>query len=148
MNTILRLPPPVYALILALTSFALDQFIPATSMILSPVMGVVMVSSGLVIIALALSEFKRNGTTHLPTGEPVQFVCSGPYQWTRNPMYLGLTTLLTGFALFFGGFPLFLAPLILFFIIDRVFIPYEEGKLASIFGYVYEDYLKAVRRWL
>lgn len=148
MNTILRLPPPVYALILAFITWFLDQLIPVTSQILSPIMGVVLASSGLVIVALALSEFKRNGTTHLPTGEPVQFVCSGPYQWTRNPMYLGLITLLTGFALFFGGLPLFLAPLILFFIINRVFIPYEEGKLSSIFGYVYEDYLKSVRRWL
>ncbi|MEY4195489.1 MAG: hypothetical protein RLZZ226_1857 [Pseudomonadota bacterium] len=148
MNHLLRCPPPVIALILAFLTFGLDQVMPLAVTLLSPILGIVMACSGLVVIALALSEFRRVNTTPLPTGEPTQLVTSGPYQWTRNPMYLGLLTLLTGFSLFFGGLSLFLAPVALFIIIDRVFIPYEEGRMAAFFGYVYGEYLGAVKRWI
>ncbi len=148
MNNLLRLPPPVIALILAVITGGLDQVLPFASVIMSPILGVVMVSSGLVLMTLALSEFRQVNTTPVPTGEPTHCVASGPYQWTRNPMYLGLVTALTGVALFFGGLPLFFAPVILFLIIDRVFIPHEEDKMSALFGYVYQQYRTTVRRWL
>lgn len=148
MHNILRLPPPIIALILALIAFGLDQVVPLAIDILSPILGAVMVSSGFVLIGLALVEFRKVGTPPMPNSEPSQFVKSGPYQWTRNPMYLGLITVLTGVALFLGGLPLFLAPVVFYLIIAKVFIPFEESKMTALFGYVYQEYTAAVKRWI
>ena len=147
MNNLLRLPPPAIALILAVAAFGLDQFLPFASALLSPILGAVMVSSGFVLIGLAYVEFQRAGTTPMPTGTPSQFVRSGPYHWTRNPMYLGLCTVLTGAALFLGGLPLFIAPVIFLIIMDKVFIPHEEARMSDLFGYVYQEYRAVVKRW-
>ena len=148
MNSLLRFPPPVIALVLALLAFALDQLIPLAAELLSPILGFVLITSGLVLAASALAELRRQGTTPMPLEEPTVLAADGPYVWTRNPMYLALVTVLTGFAFFMGGLPLFLAPIAFFLLIDRVFIPYEENKLLNLFGRPYEAYLAAVRRWL
>lgn len=147
MNHILRFPPPAIALTLAIITWGLDQVLPLATQLLSPILGIVMVSSGLVLISLAFVEFQRLRTSPMPTGTPTQFVHAGPYQWTRNPMYLGLCTILTGVALSLGGLPLFLAPVAFFIIMDKVFIPYEEARMSDVFGYVYQEYQAVVRRW-
>jgi protein-S-isoprenylcysteine O-methyltransferase Ste14 len=67
---------------------------------------------------------------------------------TRNPMYLGMTMMLAGLAVWFGTLPLYCAAAIFFVIVDRAFCPYEEAKSATEFGREYLDYVKRVRRWL
>ena len=148
MQNILKLPPPIIALILAFLTYGISQLVPFAMEIISPLLGAVLLSSGLVLTGLAMVEFNASKTTHLPTETPSQMVRSGPYQWTRNPMYLGLCTCLAGAAFFVGAIPLFLAPVVFFIIIDKVFIPYEEAKLSSLFGYVYQEYTNTVKRWL
>jgi protein-S-isoprenylcysteine O-methyltransferase Ste14 len=148
MRNLLRVPPPVIALVLAALGFALDRLVPIAAALLLPILGAVLMASGFALAASALTEFRRFRTTVKPQGEPVALVEEGPYIWTRNPMYLALMTVLAGLGFFLGGLPLFLAPVAFFLVIDRVFIPYEEQKLRDLFGRSYEDYLARVRRWL
>ena len=63
-------------------------------------------------------------------------------------MYLGVVTMLSGVAAWFGTLPFALAAVAFFLVIDRVFCPYEERKLAFGFGESYERYRRRVRRWL
>jgi protein-S-isoprenylcysteine O-methyltransferase Ste14 len=105
-------------------------------------------AAGLSLGLLALLHFRQRRTTFVPHGEPTALVMAGPYMWTRNPMYLGLFTLLLGFALYSGGLPLFLAPAAFSLILDRAHIPYEEARLSKLFGEAYNEYQKRVARWL
>ena len=70
------------------------------------------------------------------------------YNLTRNPMYLGILLMLLGTAIGSGGLFFYIATLLFFLIIDRVFCPYEEAKLAHAFSDEFRRYRNRVRRWL
>jgi protein-S-isoprenylcysteine O-methyltransferase Ste14 len=106
---------------------------------------------GLVGTALAISGvvgFSRAKTSRVPIRPATSLVTSGPYAFTRNPMYLGL-------ALATGGCGLLLMtwwPMILLIptlvIIQRFVIVPEEGYLQRRFGADYANYARRIRRWL
>jgi protein-S-isoprenylcysteine O-methyltransferase Ste14 len=62
-------------------------------------------------------------------------------------MYLGMILMLIGAAILFGTLPFYGAAIAYFAIINWVFCPYEEDKLATAFGCEYETYRSQVRRW-
>ena len=75
-------------------------------------------------------------------------VSSGVYRFTRNPMYLGLSVTLLGWAMFLSN-PLALLAVPLFVLyINRFQINPEERVLSSLFGAGYAAYKEKVRRWL
>jgi len=98
----------------------------------------------------AISQFGHAGTTvnpHLPR-ETSALVTGGAYTWTRNPMYLGLTLVLLGWATRLGTLTAFAGPVIFVPLIERVQILPEEHVLRARFGKQYEDYCAHVNRWL
>ncbi len=142
------LPPPIVALLLLGLAFLVDRWLPGLPRLRLPTAGLILMAAGFSLGILALHKFRLYRTTFVPHGEPTALVTAGPYSWTRNPMYLGLFTLLLGLALYFGHLPLFLIPAAFFFIIDRAHIPHEEAILAKLFGDKYSDYRSRVGRWL
>lgn len=102
--------------------------------------------AGLVLWAAAL--FQRAGT-NIPTYRSARRpVFDGPYRFTRNPMYLGLTAFYTGLALALANpWMLILLPPVLL-VMDQGVIAREEPYLEARFGQPYRDYLARVRRWL
>jgi len=106
----------------------------------------VAVGSGLCCYAAAL--FAARDTTKNPYGEPTAFVVASPYTFTRNPMYVGFTTVLFGFATFFGSPVMVLAPIVFAVVIDRMVIPQEERTMEQTYGQLYHDYRSRVPRWL
>lgn len=107
-----------------------------------------MIAGGVLIAAYAAALFQARNTTIIPHGEASAFVAERPYTFTRNPMYLGTTLVLFGFAVFFASIAMLLAPIAYVVVIDRMVIPLEEYKLERIFGSQYVDYQTRVRRWL
>ena len=101
------------------------------------------------ILALsAVRTFRRHHTAVNPRGEVTTIVASGPFRFTRNPMYLSLLIFYIGGILAFRLpwatvllVPVFLA---LHF---GVIIP-EETHLEAAFGEPYRLYRQRVRRWL
>ena len=77
-----------------------------------------------------------------------KLITSDPYQFTRNPMYLGLVILAVGIAIWVGTWPMFGAPIALFATANWVHIPFEEAKMRRQFGAAYDDYVARVRRWI
>jgi len=80
-------------------------------------------------------------------------VTAGPYASTRNPLYIGNTTIALGFWLAFsGGLPILESALMLAFVVLMVagvyaaIIPLEEAYLIETFGAPYRDYLARVPR--
>ena len=115
----------------------------------SPVAGAALTGSGLLIAALALSQFIRAGTQVSPTSAVNdKLVVSGVFRLTRNPMYLGLVILTLGVALWVGRPMLFAVPVLVFAIANWAHIPFEEAKMRRQFGASYDAYCTRVRRWI
>ncbi len=75
-------------------------------------------------------------------------ITDGPYLFSRNPMYLGMILIMLGLALCVGTLPFYISSIVYFAIINFLFVPYEEKKLANSFGEEYLRYMSEVRRWV
>ena len=94
------------------------------------------------------SLFKKSGTTIIPYEIPTSLVTSGPFRISRQPIYLGMTTILLGETILLGSFITFILPVIFAILMEIIFIPMEEKNLEIVFGEKYLDYKKKVRRWI
>ncbi|HWP45479.1 MAG TPA: isoprenylcysteine carboxylmethyltransferase family protein, partial [Blastocatellia bacterium] len=86
--------------------------------------------------------------TPAPYDPPRRLVVSGLYRYTRNPMYVGIVTLLIGEALAFRSISLAIYSAAVWPLFHLRVIYYEEPKLRELFGQDYLDYCKKVSRWL
>ena len=96
-----------------------------------------------------LYQFHRAHTTFNPFRPETAsaLVTSGVFAWTRNPMYLGLSLLLFGWAIKLGTLSPFAGPLLFLPLIQYVQIRPEEQALQRRFGGDYERYCQGVNRW-
>ena len=147
-----KIPPPLYMLIFAVLMWLLDKYMPVTHWA-SPswqLVGWMVVALGVLIDLFSMGLFIRAGTSPNPfqPENASKLVSTGLYRLTRNPMYLGLLVLLTGWVIHLGSLtPLALLPL--FVITLNAFqIKPEEQVLETIFGLEYTEYKKRVRRWI
>jgi protein-S-isoprenylcysteine O-methyltransferase Ste14 len=112
-------------------------------------LGLVPLACGLVLFAWCVVIFATRGRgTLAPWDAPRRFVAVGPYRRVRNPMYLGVGSVVLGEAILFGSAALgvYLAVLALAWHLFVVF--WEEPSLARTFGDEYRTYLASVPRWL
>lgn len=114
----------------------------------SPVVGTIVLCLGFAVMTWGWALFRTRKATICPTEPTTVLVFDGPYRFSRNPMYLGISLILLGIAFCVGPAPFYLVPLAFFITINATFVPYEEKKLESAFGQEYLDYKKRVRRWL
>ena len=91
---------------------------------------------------------RRFGTTANPRKPSEALATSGPFQFSRNPIYVAMTGLYVGLDVIVNSaWPLMLlVPLLLF--MDWGVIRREERYLAEKFGAIYTAYQSSVRRWL
>ena len=124
-----------------------SSFIPAGAAQESTFVGAVFFSVGAMIAGWALFIFHKAKTTTVPGKSSASMVTWGPYRFTRNPMYVGLTFAYIGEAgLTRHVWPLLMLPLVLAYVHCTV-IPLEESKLKEVFGEQYQQYCARVRRW-
>lgn len=150
-SALLTIVPPIWFLSFLFLGVALHYLVPTTRLfdLSSSWAGAVLFGAGFALTLYASSIFSKEKTEILPTSPANRvLVTSGPFRFTRNPMYLGMVVALVGTALFFGSLPLYLVPVAQFLVLNFVFIPFEEQKMARQFGAAYEDYKQKVRRWL
>lgn|SRR5215469_4862884 len=86
--------------------------------------------------------------TPAPIDAPVFLVRSGPYRWVRNPMYIGVLSVLIGEAILFHSLSLVWCVLLAGIAVHLFVVFYEEPSLRRRFGESYETYLRTVPRWL
>ena len=113
-----------------------------------PVAGAVLLALGVAIAGWSLTLFRRARTTTVPGKASASLVTSGPYRFTRNPMYVALSLAYLGeAALLKQVWPVAFLPLVLAYL-HWVVIPVEEARLREVFGEPYDQYRANVRRWL
>ena len=146
----LRYKPPRIAMTLLLLAAAAQLLRPATwvSVPASLAGGTLIATLGFGIMLRAWWLFRRYQTAICPTAETTSLLTHDVYGLTRNPMYLGIVLMLLGLAIAAGWVLFYAAALVFFFIIDYVFCPYEEARLARKFGNTFNRYRERVRRWL
>jgi len=86
--------------------------------------------------------------TPAPIDPPVELVISGPYRYSRNPMYIGVLTMLAGEALLYLDLRLLCFLLAMAVIFNIFILGYEERALGRQFGEGYARYCAAVPRWI
>jgi protein-S-isoprenylcysteine O-methyltransferase Ste14 len=86
--------------------------------------------------------------TPAPIDPPKELVVRGLYKYVRNPMYVGVLTLLIGEALFFASWQLFIYAAVIFLLFNLFVIFYEEPALRQKFGASYHRYCETVPRWI
>ena len=147
----LKLPPPIwaiaYVLIAAGTSYLAGW--PRVRGLPLVWLAVALIILGTVLSAVAVALFRQIGTDLNPTSATNRaLVTSGPFRFTRNPMYLGLVIVTFGIAFWVGAWPMFLAPIAIFATANWVHIPFEEAKMRHQFGEAFDTYVHKVRRWV
>ena len=137
-------------LVLSMGAMAVLHFgVPIAQPIVEPYRyaGAVLIGLGGVLGAWGVILFRRARTGVVPFSEATVLVRSGPYRFTRNPMYLGMAGVLAGTAIWLGSITPWLVLPAFIRIIGERFIAPEEAMLESVFGTPYVEYKSAVRRW-
>ena len=151
-HPVMNIPVPWVFILAYLIGFVVQLYLPvrirsAVSATVTREVGLTLVGIGIVIAFYALGTFKKRKTTTIPFETPSELVTAGPYRFTRNPMYLGLTLIYIGVAATrLELWPLIVLPFLLAYINFGV-IPFEERRLADTFGDQYRQYRAGVRRW-
>jgi protein-S-isoprenylcysteine O-methyltransferase Ste14 len=117
--------------------------------VLLQVVGLALVSFGLVLFVTSLRRFAADGKgTLAPWDPPSVFVVRGPYQFVRNPMISGVIMLLFGEALVLLSPPHCIWA-VGFLVLNLLYIPVvEEPQLERRFGDSYREYCRHVRRFI
>jgi len=115
-------------------------------------------SLGMIPLALGAALLAWVAVTGLPSArdlservsldwQPKVFIASGPYAWTRNPMYVGELLLWAGWAVWLSSPVTLLGGTLLWLAMTRL-IPREERDLEARFGDPFRAYAARVPRWL
>ena len=145
-----KIPPPLIAAGNIFLFYLSTLLIPAFEFAGQTILGILIGLEGFIIIFVSISLFRKNKTTinpfkaHLTT----TLITSGIYSFTRNPMYLGLSSIQVAFGIYLGAYvSIFLIPAFIIYITNKQII-YEEEVLKKEFRDEYIKYLKSVRRWI
>ena len=107
-----------------------------------------LIFGGIAILVLTKQQMDHAHQPTAPGRATTRLITEGIFQFSRNPMYLGLVFAFGGIGLFFkaGWLLILLIPLVI--LSHYVLILPEEKYLNAKFGDEYKQYRKSVRRWI
>jgi len=110
--------------------------------------GVVLTVVAIALFVLAVRAFRIAGTP-IPGNRPTTaIVRTGPYRFSRNPIYLAFSLFQLGLAFWINSFGLLITLIPAVALMSLVVIPREERYLEARFPSEYVPYKASVRRWL
>lgn len=139
--------PPVITLACIAGQFILYMMLPL-QVNLSLLLGLMLLIASVALIVISFKELQKNDTTYIPDGEPEQLVTTGPFSYSRNPIYLGMFGILVATAFLMQSMSALLIPVLFISIIQNTWIPHEETKLSEKFSDNWEAYSANTKRWL
>ncbi len=148
----LKVPPVAQVIITAAAMYGVSKMVPALTFSLngSTALAVGLGVMGLSLGIMGVTQFRIAQTTPNPQAleQVSSLVTSGIYQYSRNPMYVGLVLILLGWAFYLSHLLAFVLLPIFILYMTRFQIQPEEQMMARKFGKTYQDYLNKVRRWI
>lgn len=123
---------------------------PPTANLALRVIAVILIAVGTAIyLHTAFWGFVFRGRgTPAPVAPTKKLVVEGLHRYVRNPMYIGVATIVVGQAVLFQSWHV-VEYLAVVLVIVQFFVRfYEEPTLARQFGAEYEEYKKRVPRWM
>jgi protein-S-isoprenylcysteine O-methyltransferase Ste14 len=146
------IPPPLLLLIAGAAMWGLRWLTGAVAAAGSARLAIAsaIAVAGLLFAAPAIIAFRRAATTISPVDIDAAsaLVTGGSYRLSRNPMYVGLTCLLLGWAVYLAAPWTLLGPLAFVLYVTRFQIVPEERVMIAKFGRDYVAYQARTRRWL
>lgn len=146
-----RFPPPLVFLAFILLGVGIRYAMPLPDPadgFLMRAAGVAIILAGLWLMTGAWKLFKRTGQHPAPWKPSPELVLSGPYRFTRNPMYLGMACVQAGLGLALNNLWISLFAALSLLLVHFIAVVPEEKYLAEKFGESYTGYLIKVRRYL
>jgi len=151
-KTVVQLPFVVIVLIPSLIMYFLPEAKSAFWSELSPmstIIGIACFFLGLALFIKSVDLFIKIGNGTLAPWNPTRkLIISSLYQFTRNPMLLGVNLILFGLALTLKSTYILIWNGIFLLINQIYFINSEEPKLIQKFGSEYTEYMNHVPRWI
>jgi protein-S-isoprenylcysteine O-methyltransferase Ste14 len=142
-------PPLVY--LISLVTGALIQLerpVPFLPGAFTAPLGVFLVVVAIALFSYSVTKFWAAGTP-VPARKPTTaIVRTGPYRFSRNPIYLAFSLLQLGIAVWANSLWLLATLVVAVALMHYVVIRREEQYLERRFGAEYLDYKASVRRWL
>jgi len=145
----LLVPPPIYYFA-AIAIAVVARILFETQPLLHPAfetVGTVLIALSIVLALWAKYTMSLKRTTTNSYKESSAIVTSGPFRFSRNPMYLSITALTIGLAFVFNDWILLILTAVAVFITNIV-IKREEHYLTKKFNQEYLVYKMGVGRWI
>ena len=112
-------------------------------------LGVIIFMIGFVLMVHCIFRFAIEGRgTLAPVDATKVLVVTGLYRYLRNPMYLGVITMLLGESIYIQSVIMWIYILIVFIAFNIFIFWIEEPRLKRDFGDEYIRYCQKVRRWI
>jgi len=140
--------PPIWAAAIAALAWLLSQMLPIWRFGDPGRPADALILIGLGIILWSAVYFFTKKTPIEPHHTPKTLIVEGPYRLSRNPIYLGLTLILVGYALGLGAITALLPVIAFPMIIARRFVQQEEAALRQAFGTEADEYIDRTARWI
>jgi len=142
--------PPTYLFISIIIVFLCYRYFLAYNLIKYPydliISLPIIILASYLIISSHLFLVKNNTTEKYSKSTCV--VQDWLYKYSRNPMYLWFLLLIIWISFFLDNLISFISPIFFFYIINWMFMPYEEAKMEKELGQDYLEYKGKVRRWV
>ena len=146
----LKIPPPLLVLILVVSNYFSSKKIDLILLPYQNLISFILLFIGFLILINPILKFIKSRTTI----DPIKFkkvnklITSGVYKYSRNPMYLGLLTIIISTTIFYLNIFSITTPIIFYFWINKFQIKREEIFLTEKFGKEYLLYKTKTRRWI
>ncbi|MEW8406182.1 MAG: isoprenylcysteine carboxylmethyltransferase family protein [Candidatus Thiodiazotropha taylori] len=144
------LPPPVIHIVSIGLGGVIGYYFPMSlpHWVMLQWVGAMLSVAAIAITLWGMREFHASRNPVAPIRPVNRLMVSGPYRFTRNPLYLSLILLQLGLALFFlnGWMAVLLLPVVI--IVHVYVVAREEAYLLRRFGSDYQTYQERVRRWI
>lgn len=148
----LRVPPPIVAAVVAVAAYLARKWLPGQSVHIPAALFVAATlgAAGMAVNIAGLWSFRRHRTTVNPLrpANASSLVTDGIFAWTRNPMYLGMVLMMSGWAIWLSNIVALLGPPLLAIYLTHFQILPEERILKEKFGDALTEYQERVRRWI
>ncbi len=111
-------------------------------------LGLLLAAAGFGGVLYCKNMFTAAGTNISPDEPTLVLIEDGPYQYTRNPIYICFLALFAGLAMMADAPLMLLMTGGLWYVLDQKIVAREEEYLENKFGEDYVEYKHLRKRWL